>query len=626
MFKEIYIKRLEMTGFKGFRERTVIEFAKEGKTIIEAENYRGKTSIGEAIAWGFLGSNLWGNDKADSELLNDKSKSMSVAIDFVADGEEHCLTRIRQGRSTSIMLDNYTIKQNELSTKVGSKDIFLSVFNAEYFNSMSDKDGRDFLISVLEKISIEDITEKLDGTTLSFVKPEIRMVHADPNNYMKQKRVEIKELEKDITFAEGKMSELRDVPSNSNEKRDYDTSRIKELEEKLESLVAGIKPDEELIRKVEALKEEKKKREIELSVLNNQRVENTEQLQSLRDTLLSISNDKIEIKDTDKEQIILLRSKLNELREKYKKEKAMPLEKGEKCPTCKTVISDSHITILHEEMELKLHELKEEGNATAKKLSELEESAEKTVKELTKVREDKRVQLREKYDSIKAELEKEKAEKIEALNKGIMEANHKLLELEKDFNEMARVETEKIKEQREDIKAELLKLNKEKAEIDAHNMEIRLMEEKRIANQSKYESLVKEIEDSTKNIALKKSQIDATKEYTNIKAKLLSELIHKNLTDVKIELQKVVKSTGELKDCFEIRYKGRGMKVLSTSEKIRTGLEISNLIINQLGLRYPIFVDNGESITHYNAPDVQIIETKVVEGKELDVTLDKIAV
>jgi hypothetical protein len=207
-----------------------------------------------------------------------------------------------------------------------------------------------------------------------------------------------------------------------------------------------------------------------------------------------------------------------------------------------------------------------------------------------------------------------------------METNHKLLELEKDFNEMARVETEKIKEQREVIKAELLKLNKEKAEIDAHNMEIRLMEEKRIANQSKYESLVKEIEDSTKNIALKKSQIDATKEYTNIKAKLLSELIHKNLTDVKIELQKVVKSTGELKDCFEIRYKGRGMKVLSTSEKIRTGLEISNLIINQLGLRYPIFVDNGESITHYNAPDVQIIETKVVEGKELDVTLDKIAV
>ena len=68
MFKEIYIKRLEMAGFKGFRERTVIEFAKEGKTIIEAENYRGKTSIGEAIAWGFLGSNLWGNDKADTPM------------------------------------------------------------------------------------------------------------------------------------------------------------------------------------------------------------------------------------------------------------------------------------------------------------------------------------------------------------------------------------------------------------------------------------------------------------------------------------------------------------------------------------------------------------------------------
>lgn len=617
MFKDIYIKKLVMKGFKGFKDLTTIEFNLEGKTTIEADNYRGKTSIGEAIVWAFLGSNLWGNDRADRLLLNDESRSMSVAIDFTANGKKHYLSRTRRGNQTTIILDNYNIRQNELSQQIGNKQIFLSIFNLEYFNNMTDKEGRDFLISILGNIPIEDVIEKIDEMTLSFIESDLSMVHGNPNYFMKEKRAEIRELKDDISYTEGQLSEIEIIETNDTVK-EFDLTKIKELENQLENLNSN--PNQEMIRKMEALKEEKIQKEIKLSVLSSEKIENTDEVQKIREQILSISNEKIEIKDDDKEQIILLRNKLNELREQYRKKRELPLEKGDNCPTCKTLISEPHIEILKEEMEIKLHNLKEEGNATSLKLNQLEKNTQESINKLNEMREKKRVELQGKYNDLKTELEIRKAKKIKTLKNEIMKINNNIKELE----EKQEQELKGLKQKREIFKEELLSLNKEKAEVDAHNMKVKFITEKNIENQKKLKEYTAEIERLTKAIAFNGSQINAAKLYTSTKAKLLSSLIHNNLTDVSIELQKVIESTGELKDAFEIRYKGRGTKVLSTSEKIRVGLEIANLIINQLGLKYPIFVDNSESITHYNAPKgVQIIETKVVKDKELFQELNK---
>lgn len=624
MFKEIIVTKVEMVGFKGFRERTV--FALDKLTTFQADNGKGKTSIGEAITWAFLGSNLWGNDKVDSILLNNHSKKMQVTVTFLADGEEHSLTRMRQGTTTSIILDKFTIKQSDLSAQIGSKDIFLSIYNPEYFISMSDKEGRDFLISILENISMDDIKAQMDTTSLNYLQDDLLMVHSDPNNYMKLKRAEIKELEKDIIFDEGVISKLNIKDNADDVPKEYDTSRIKELEEIFEGLTINNNLDTEFISKMESLKEEKKKREIELSVLSNESVENAKELQAIRENLSSLNMEKYDISEERKKEMILLENKLTDLRNQYRKEKEMPLQIGDKCPTCKTVISNSHLTLLQEEVGFNLQQLKEEGNFTATKLAELKESNEKILKGMTEIREKKRFELEAKYENLKADMEKAKENKSESLKKDIMKLNHDIIELEKSQEEKLQARNEGIKAQREEIKGELLILNKEKAEIDAHNIGIKLKQEQLMKDKEEHKRISKEIELLTEEISVKKCQIDAAKQYTSVKANLLSELIHSHLNDVSIELQKVVKSTGELKDCFEIRYKDRGMKVLSTSEKIRTGLEISNLVINQLGLRYPVFVDNKESITHYNAPEVQIIEAMVVEGLELNVILDKIAV
>jgi hypothetical protein len=69
-----------------------------------------------------------------------------------------------------------------------------------------------------------------------------------------------------------------------------------------------------------------------------------------------------------------------------------------------------------------------------------------------------------------------------------------------------------------------------------------------------------------------------------------------------------VKSTGELKDCFELAYDGKDYRVLSTGEKIRLFVEISNLVSTMKGIDYPVFVDQCESISEYNSFSTQIIE------------------
>lgn len=65
---------------------------------------------------------------------------------------------------------------------------------------------------------------------------------------------------------------------------------------------------------------------------------------------------------------------------------------------------------------------------------------------------------------------------------------------------------------------------------------------------------------------------------------------------VSITLYDVVKSTGEVKDVFRFTYEGRDYICLSHSERIRAGLEVAELIKRLLGVEYPTFIDDVESV------------------------------
>lgn len=92
-----------------------------------------------------------------------------------------------------------------------------------------------------------------------------------------------------------------------------------------------------------------------------------------------------------------------------------------------------------------------------------------------------------------------------------------------------------------------------------------------------------------------------------------------SMSKVKISLYDLVKTTGELKSAFRFQYNGRDYRRLSHSEKLRAGLEVSQLMKRLTGRRYPVFIDNVESITGLPKLPDQILLARVVPNAPLSI-------
>ncbi len=63
---ELFIKSLSMKGFSKHKQEAIYEFKRNNE--IWGENEEGKSTIGDAIAWGFLNSDLNGVERSISHL------------------------------------------------------------------------------------------------------------------------------------------------------------------------------------------------------------------------------------------------------------------------------------------------------------------------------------------------------------------------------------------------------------------------------------------------------------------------------------------------------------------------------------------------------------------------------
>jgi len=128
------------------------------------------------------------------------------------------------------------------------------------------------------------------------------------------------------------------------------------------------------------------------------------------------------------------------------------------------------------------------------------------------------------------------------------------------------------------------------------------------------------IDETEIEITRLKRLISEATQYMAKRIELMLDGLKMNKTE--IVLTEIVKTTGEIKDCFRFSYEGRDYKCLSLSEKVKAGLEVSTLIQRLSGRSYPIFVDNGESICSFGNIKFsgQLILTRVVRSQELQVT------
>lgn len=91
---------------------------------------------------------------------------------------------------------------------------------------------------------------------------------------------------------------------------------------------------------------------------------------------------------------------------------------------------------------------------------------------------------------------------------------------------------------------------------------------------------------------------------------------HLDLNRVSISLYEVSKTTGEVRDVFKFNYEDRPYVILSLSEKIKAGLEVSELLKKIAGINYPVFIDNGESVPVIDnvRPSGQTFTSQVVKN------------
>ncbi|NJD03131.1 MAG: hypothetical protein FIA99_11185 [Ruminiclostridium sp.] len=618
--RKIRITKLSLQGFKGFAQTASFTF--DDIAVINGDNGQGKSSILEAIVYAFTGCTFWGDNK-NERLINTGSKKMRVDISFTDEnGNSHTLSRRRIGNNSSIAMNGITVRQTDLTEMFGEKDCFLSIVNPLYFiEHMADTTGRDFLLKLLPAVSHEDVLLSLDEYHRSLLENESLL---DPANYIKNRRAKIREQEDNRTYIQGQID-------THSKKMAVKLPSLEELESRLSACRSKL--DE-----IEA----KKPKPADASVLEGKKLAFKAELDALNQRQPELKDcAPTEIRLTElRGQRTLLKSKnytsgitdmlngieleLQKLRQEWNRLDGLThsITSGSKCPTCLQHISEEHVAHVKVDMHKEKEILKTSAEPLIKRrewlLSQDKESCknfEDRLNEDLKACEDEITRLSRELQAMKSEnatiiknFSDKKTESIHSLEKKIAELDGQISSVKTDAANQILAYEKAVSPKKDSILKEideLQALKHAKRESELSSMEV-----------SRLSEWLKTIDSDIETMNRK---IIAAIEYAAKRAELTLKPL--KMDRVKIKLQEVVKSTGEIINTFRFTYDGKDYRILSLSEKIRAGLEVSNLIQELTQRNYPVLVDNAESISVIDNLELQgqVIFSRVVAGAKLSV-------
>ena len=540
------IIRVKMEGFKKFKEPYEVKLGK--LTYISGGNGQGKTTIADAIAFAFCGTPFWG-EKSSDRLKNPECEEMCVSLDFVdQDGEVHNLIRHRNGNNMNITMDSMQIRQVDLTEMFADKDIFLSILNPLYFIEKVADDGRELLQKILPTVDEQTILSQLSDSTKTLLENESLL---EPEFYIKKKREELKEIDEEISRFEGQIDLLKTQQKEAAEKIDEVIERGKKIVDRKEML------EEKQFNGIDVEKLRAKQAEISKSISDDKKA-------ILLSKQTEIKNREYKSKYSD--ELSSLKTQIESLSKQCKtlKSQAGKIKIGDVCPTCHTTVNDGNYQNIIAGIKKQYNELSALGQDAMNTYYEIKEFAEK---DYAKFQEFKAEDLKQIEDELAA-MESHDVSEIAMLDDRIKFGNLS----SEEFSEL-----EELKKQADAYTAEVNAL----CETDKAPVKITEIQ-KQI---DMYEEQKKEL----------KSFIHAAGEFAAKKAEItLSQL---KMNRAAIKLFEVVKTTGEIKNTFKFTYDGKDYRQISTSEKVKAGLEVANLLTRLTGLVYPTYIDNAECIT-----------------------------
>lgn len=580
------ITGMTIAGFKSYEEPTNLVFG--NPTVITGGNGRGKTSIADAIAFAVTGLPFFGERGID-RLHNEAQPDVSITMNFVDEaGTAHVLTRTRHKNTMTILYDGYAIRQMDLTDLFGEKDVFLSIFNPLYFIEELGDEGKNLLERHLPLISHEAVLAQLSDATRAALEGENIL---SPETYLKKTREDIRNLEETIIYLQGQ--------------KDFAESQGENWSQTVEGLSAR---RDALSRTVEAL-EAKRFDGLDTKTMEQQLVELSARYDEAarEDSPLDAEILELERKLTARkaeqyqspyaQSIAEAGARLTELAARFNRDRQAfhACVPGAPCPTCRRLITEEAMAEVRTALEQSSKKTLAVGQEQRAQLNELNENDAKAKAVFEQFQADDVAKLEGQLSGLKAK--KSEDSPMDDLRTQIQQLTADL-----EYGNLSEAEYAQLKECREELRECAAELKAAQAAAAQKPEDI---DGKIGAAQEKIKTLKKLIAD----VAI----------YVSERAKLTFSALKMNR--VEISLYDIVKTTGERKDVFKFTYGGRRYDRLSLSEKIRAGMEVSELMKRLTGRNYPVFVDNMESVDDLAnvRPTGQVIMAKCVSGTPLAV-------
>ena len=593
--EQFQITSLMLSGFKSYEEPTELVFG--NPTVITGGNGRGKSSIADAIAFAVTGCPFFGERGID-RLHNENNPDVAIRMCFVDEtGTLHELNRTRRKNRMTITYDGYEIRQLDLADLFGERDVFLSILNPLYFIEELGEDGKKLLERYLPTIPHETVLSQLSEPVREHLKNETIL---SPEGSLKHCREEIRSLEERITYLRGQ----KDLAASQGESHEQAEQELTLQADLLRREIAELEQRQFSSMDVSAMQE----RLVELSgryeeAARDERTDTSklrEQLQTLREKIARREGEQYQSKFT--EALAEASARVKDLGVRYQRENAAykAFHAGMECPACHRSVTEQSLSEVQSALKKVLSELYAAGSEQRAQLIELQEMDKKAADTFAQFKEDDLG----KWAAEAAEMEQRCA----------------------SLAEQASAETERLRAEIQTLTADLEYGNLSQLEYDhlgTCREELRQSEAKIAALQdmtaAQLPDFDREIAQANANIAEIKRKMADVIAYISKRAELTFSQLKMNR--VEISLYDVVKSTGEVKDTFKFQYGGRRYDRLSLSEKIRAGMEVSELMKRLTGRNYPVFVDNMESVDDLAnvRPTGQIIMAKCVSGAALQV-------
>ena len=601
---DFQITGMRLAGFKSFAEPKELTFG--NPTVITGGNGRGKTSIADAIAYAVTGLPFFAERNID-RLHSESDQELFVTLRFVDDkGAAHELTRSHKGSRTGIVYDGQELRQLDLTEMFGEKDVFLSIFNPLYFIEELGDEGKNLLQRYLPMIPQEKVLAELAEPIREKLPTETLL---SPEGRVKQLRKDIRELESTVIYLQGQQDLIQSQKVSGNSKR-------AELEAKREALM-NEKSALETKRYAGMDKAELESTLTDLSAqyseLFNDNSDDSgldeldKQLYEQTQKLAARSASAYESKFT--QAIADASGRVKALAAKYNAELSAgkAIVHGFVCPTCRRAVTEADVPMVRKAFQESISGIVAEGKEQRAQLEELKAMDAESRSTFQKFKEEDVAKLRQDV-------------------RELTEKRGRLLDSSRGASAQKRAQLEELRGRMQTLTSDLEfgKLSPEEYDrLKAYGEEIHQLEAELSALQSA--ALPDEAEIETK-IKAAQEKITELKGSVSCLLLFIAKRVELTLAELKmnrvsISLYDIVKSTGEVKDVFRFEYNGRRYDRLSLSEKIRAGMEVSELMKRLTGRNYPVFVDNMESVDDLNnvRPTGQVLMAKCVSRSELNV-------